>query len=265
MGAGIHHDAVDRCDPLQSGRRVHHVADDSFPVGGIRQLQDRLPRGDGGANRQGERWVCRIELRQGLLDAKRCPHCPLRVVLVDDRRPEHREHTVAHQLLDTSPEPLHVGSDRGVISREPFPYRLRVALLGVGCEPDQIAEQDRDALQLLVGCRRSRGSCRGWLAAGGAEPSAFGQRLAARTAGRHDRRSAVRTEAGPFARGRSTLRAGHPSSVRPEDVRPGSDIGRRVPVTEVPHASLFRGRAGENISCLTVRQFRPRSVIEHHS
>ena len=141
-----------RGDALQAGGRVDHVAGDhSLGPPGRRQRDKRLPGGDANPYRQAARSGGLVQLLDGLQDAQAGPDGPLRVVLVGDRRAEHRHHRVADELLDGAPEPLDLGPNRAEVIGATGPGRPRDRPGPTGGEPDQVAEQHRDDLALLAG------------------------------------------------------------------------------------------------------------------
>ena len=98
-----------------------------------------------------ERRVCLVQLLDRLQDPQARPHGPLGVVLVRDRRAEHRHHRVADELLHRPSVALDLLPQARVVGPDPRPHVLRVGALRGGREPDQVAEQHRDDLALLVG------------------------------------------------------------------------------------------------------------------
>jgi len=75
---------------------------------------------------------------------------------VRERRPEHRHHRVADELLNRSTVPLELGTDPRVVGAEQRLDVLGVELLRTGREADEVTEQTRDHLALRA-CLIRRG------------------------------------------------------------------------------------------------------------
>jgi hypothetical protein len=122
-----------------------------------------------------------VEPVDGLDHVEGRPHRPLGVVLVGGGHPEHPHHGVADELLDRAAEALDLTPGPVVVGAEAGLDLLGVGLVGLGGEPDQVAEQDADDLALLAlpPRRRQRGG------AGQTEPGPFGIVLAAVLADGH--------------------------------------------------------------------------------
>jgi hypothetical protein len=140
---------------LQPRRRVHDVAGHQ-PFAELRprlESHHRLARVDSDPHLERERGVCRVQLLDRLEQAKTGPHRPLGVVLVRDRRAEHRHHGVADELLDRAAEPLELLPQPPVIRPDPRPHVLGIDSVRSRREADQVAEQDGDDFPLLPGRR----------------------------------------------------------------------------------------------------------------
>ena len=89
-----------------------------------------------------------------LLDAFEHPEAgayrPLGIVAVGDRRAEHGHHGVADELLDHAAVLVDPASDHRVIELEGVADVLRVGVIGLRGELDEIDEQHRDELSFLV-------------------------------------------------------------------------------------------------------------------
>jgi hypothetical protein len=59
-------------------------------------------------------------------DGERCPHCPLRIVLVGARPAEIGQHAVAHQLGNVTLETDHRVGNGVLVRAEHVPHLLRV-------------------------------------------------------------------------------------------------------------------------------------------
>jgi hypothetical protein len=146
---------VHRRDPLQPRGRVHDVAGHQ-PLAELRprlERHHRLARVDSHARLKRERGICRVQLLDRLQQAETRPHGPLGVVLVRDRRAEHRHHGVADELLHRAAEPLELLPQPPVIRPDPRPHVLGIGGVRRGRVADKVAEQDGDDLPLLPGRR----------------------------------------------------------------------------------------------------------------
>jgi hypothetical protein len=101
-------DATHGSDRLQARRRVHDVAGDYAlaPLGACPQCDDGLTAIHGRPNSELKRGVRLVQLPNRIEDAQRSSHGALGVVLVRDRRAEHRHDSVADELLDRTLEAL---------------------------------------------------------------------------------------------------------------------------------------------------------------
>src|SRR5215211_1258677 len=102
-------------------------------------------------------------------------HRPLGVVLASDGRPPHRHERIADELLDSSAEVLDQRPGSIEVSAEQLADVLRVTVLGVSREPDQIGEEHGDESPL-------RDSSRGWSRPPLAGAGACGERGTTRAA-----------------------------------------------------------------------------------
>ncbi len=87
-------------------------------------------------------------------------HSALGVVLVGRRRAEQRHHGVADELLHRPAMPLELLAQLLVIRTEDRLDVLRIELLGLRRESDEVGEQDRDDLALAPGFHASAGARR---------------------------------------------------------------------------------------------------------
>ena len=211
-GALADQDPVHRRGGLQPRRRVHHITrGHPLPLGRAGPQQDqRLP----GIHRDPD--LDLLLLPSPIADRQRGPHRPLRIILMRDRRPEHRHHRIPDELLHRPAEPLQLGPQPRVIRRQQRPDVLRVHLLGPGSKTHQVREQHADDLALLVDGRLSH----------------------------HQSHTALRAELRPrlvtvAARGTNA----HPQSLRPasppppgQDTRRSSSQDHAPPGTARPHA-----------------------------
>ncbi len=110
---------------------------------------------DPNAHLEQESGIVRVQLLDRLQHPETGPHRALRVVLVRDRRPEHRHHGIPDELLHRPAEPLQLLPQARVIRTDPSPDILRVGDVGGRSEADEIAEQNRNDLPLFV--HRGRG------------------------------------------------------------------------------------------------------------
>ena len=141
-----HQHPIHRRRRLQPGRGVHHIAR-HHPLTRLRIRADRdqrLARVDPDPHMQ-----IAAEIADRVPDRETRPHRPLRIVLVRDRRTEHRHHRVADELLHRAAEALQHPAQARVERRQRAPHVLHVELLAPAREPHQIREQHRDDLALL--------------------------------------------------------------------------------------------------------------------
>ena len=126
-----------------------------------------------------------VQLLDRLQDAQPRTDRALGVVLVRDRRAEHRHHRVADELLHRAAVPLDLLSQAGVVGADPGAHVLGIRRLRRSGEADQIAEEHRDDLALLV--HRRGGLLAQRRGAEGAERKLARKLLAAGGTGRHAR------------------------------------------------------------------------------
>ena len=99
--------------------------------------------------------ICEVLARSiAVADRERRAHGALGVVLVRDRRAEHRHHRVADELLDRAAVALELGAQARVVRREHRAHVLRVEPFGARRRADEVGEEDRDDLPLLARRRR---------------------------------------------------------------------------------------------------------------
>ena len=183
MGRLAHHHLPGSGRRLQPGRQVHHVAHRGVVAAGPQRTDEHLagvdpdPHADVDARLPAER--C-----EGLLHPHGRPDGPLGIVLVGQRCAEQREDGVADDLVDPPTEGGDVG-DEALEGRIDDPlHRFRVATLREGGETDQIGEEHGDDPAFLRPARQGV--------------------------------PAVRAEPGVLLDDRSTARALHPASIRPD-------------------------------------------------
>ena len=82
-------------------------------------------------------------LGERVADRERRAHRALGVVLVRDRRAEHRHDGVADELLDRAAEALELRADARVVRLEQPPHVLGVHRLRPRREADEVAEEAR--------------------------------------------------------------------------------------------------------------------------
>ncbi len=150
-------DAVDRRRALQSRGGIDDVAgDDPFALLRTRtERDDRLPRADPDPYLQGQRGVLLVQLLDRLQQAQPRAHCPLRVVLVGDGRPEDRHHSIADELLDRPAVELELTPQERVVRADAGTDIFGIHGFRGGREADEVAEEDGDHLALLL--ERGRG------------------------------------------------------------------------------------------------------------
>ena len=141
-----------RLDPR---RRVDEVAGDHpLPLGADR---DRRLAGEHARPRpQLGRAHLVAERRHGGDEVERRAHRALGVVLGRRRRPPHRHHRVADELLDRAAVEPDQPVARLEVAREELAHLLRVAVLGERREPDEVGEEHRHEPPLGDGSGRRR-------------------------------------------------------------------------------------------------------------
>ena len=144
-------DAVDRRRRLDARGGVHHVTrGDALALARSRADDDeRFASVDADADLQIEPLVLGVQLVDRAADGERRSNGSLRIVLVRDRSAEQRDHRVADELLDRAAVALQLGSEAGIVGREPRSDVLRVHLLGLRGRADDVGEEDGDELPLL--------------------------------------------------------------------------------------------------------------------
>ena len=115
------------------------------------QGHDGLARVDPHPDLKLERRLPLVQLRDRLQDPKPRPDRALGIVLVSDRRTEHRHHRIADELLDRPSVALELAAETRVIRADASAHILRISGLRRRREPDQVTEQHRHHLPLLEG------------------------------------------------------------------------------------------------------------------
>ena len=146
-------DPVHRRRALQARSGVHDVAgDEPFSLlGAGTQGDDGLAGVDADPHLEGERSVLVVQVLDRLEDAECGANGALGVVLVRDRRAEDGHHRVADELLDGAAVALDLLPQASVVGTDPRADVLRVGRIRGRREADEVAEQHRDDLALLVG------------------------------------------------------------------------------------------------------------------
>jgi hypothetical protein len=93
-----------------------------------------------------------VELLDSLQHPKAGPDRPLRIVAVRDRRAEDGHHRIADELLDDAAVLLDARLYLRVVELERVADVLRVGAVRPRRELDEIDEEDRDELALLLEC-----------------------------------------------------------------------------------------------------------------
>ena len=144
-------DAADLRRRLQASGYVHGVAQDRVcladPAGqhltGVHPHPQRELHAELGLDPA-------VQLRHRRLHTEGRSHRPLSVVLVGDRRAEHRHHRVADELVDTPAETLDLACQPIQARLQQRLDRLVVQLLGHGGVARDVREHHRDRAPLLV-------------------------------------------------------------------------------------------------------------------
>ena len=100
-------------------------------------------------------WSCNfvvtaVQFLDGLEDAQARADGALGVILVRDRRPEHRHHRVTDEFFHGAAMALDHLLELGMVRAEPGANVLGVGVLRGGGEADQVAEEHRDHLAFLA-------------------------------------------------------------------------------------------------------------------
>ncbi len=156
-------------DHVSSGA-IRRLADE-YPVDERRRLQARRRVDDvpgrhrlsslGTRTQSNQRFACvhrdphlqLLLITNPVADRQRRAHCPLRIVLVRDRRAEQSHHRIADEFLDGAAVPLQLTTQPCVVRRKQRAHILGIHRLHARREADEIGEQDRDDLALLPGRR----------------------------------------------------------------------------------------------------------------
>ncbi len=136
---------------LQTRSGVDDVADDSFSIASLLELDNCLSGGDSHPYGESEIGLGCIELLDRFQDADGCPHRPLRIVLVRHRSAEDGEHPIAHELFQSAPEPFDVLTYPRVVDGQTTTAVFGIGPFGVGGEANQVGEEDGDDPALLTG------------------------------------------------------------------------------------------------------------------
>ena len=113
-----------------------------------------------------------VDLGDPIADRDRRAHCPLGVVAVRLWRAEEAADRVADELLDGPAEAEELRANALVVRRERVAYVFRIDGLGAGGRSDDVAEERRDDLALVLA--RSRFGDRQRCATRAAEPESGG-------------------------------------------------------------------------------------------
>ena len=143
-------DSVDGRRRLQASGRVDHIA-------GHQALTGVGTRVDGDERLAGihrESHVNGVFVQRPVADRQRGSHRALRVVFVDDRRPEHRHDGIADELLDRSAATFELRANASVVRRQLRAHVLGIRPLRARRRSDEVAEHDGDDLSLLDRPRR---------------------------------------------------------------------------------------------------------------
>ena len=147
---------------LQARRRVHGVARQEAHAGGRVDVQadERVPGVDARPRHQ-PAVVLAVHVGQPLLQADRCTHGPLGIVLVCSGYAEHPDHGVAHELLHDAAVLLDYLTRQRVELPEQAIDVLRIGLLRERREAHEVAEESRDDAALGgVSTAGAGGPCR---------------------------------------------------------------------------------------------------------
>src|SRR5262245_53942372 len=146
---------------LQACREVRRLADDSlFRRNFIDQqltYNDRTCR-NANASFKRSAEIC-PEVRYGVTECERSTHCLVGVTLLRERRPEVREHAIAHVSSDLAMVAADNLCDAGMVRRHDPPHVLGIQLRRQCCRADQITEHNRKVTSLRLFLL---GHCHGW-------------------------------------------------------------------------------------------------------
>ena len=189
VGVLADEDPVDGSGRLDAGGGVEDVAPgDPLPLlGAVAVGDDHLAGRDADPHLDLADRVLAVERGDRVEDQEAGAHRALGIVLVRDGDAEMRDDRVADVLLDGAAAALELGAQAAVVELEQAEDVLRVERLGERGRPDEVDEDERVELALLVGNdrRRSRGGTGERRAAFEAETRAFGVLLAAIRTGDH--------------------------------------------------------------------------------
>jgi len=159
-----HDESSDRRRLLDPGGGIDDVPrHEALALGRPRsERHNRLACVDRRAYGEPEPRLCLVQLLDRLEDAQPGAHGTLGIVLVGDGRAEGSHDGVADELLDRAPEVLDRLLHARVVGVEPRPDVLGIRAIGAGGETDEVDEEDRDDLALLLARRgRSEGRSAG--------------------------------------------------------------------------------------------------------
>ena len=145
-------DPAHRRRSLDTGCRVHDITGDQpLPLlGASAERHHRLTGVDPHPHLQVEPGIGLVQLLDRLEDAKGGPDRALGVVLVCDRGSEHGHDRIPDELLHRPPIAFDLGAQANVVRTDARTDVLGICLIGRGGEADQVAEQHRHDLALLL-------------------------------------------------------------------------------------------------------------------
>jgi hypothetical protein len=123
------------------------------------EYNERFAGGDADSYRQGKGGLRRVQLDDGLEQARRAADGPLGVVFVRSWCTEDRHDRIADELVEGAPKPLDLPTQPDVVGAQHGPDVLGVGLVRTCREANKVAEQHGNDLALLVGrsvCSRQR-------------------------------------------------------------------------------------------------------------
>ena len=145
VGRLVGEDPVHGGGALQAGSSVDDVpGGHGLPLGGARSKGDEnLSRRDADAQLESL-------IEREVADRERCTNSTLRIVVVSRRSAEESHYRVSDELLHRAAVALQVRAHSLVVRAEDRPHVLRVELLGLRSEADEVAEEHGDDLALLT-------------------------------------------------------------------------------------------------------------------
>ena len=149
VGRLVGEDPVHGGGALQAGSSVDDVpGGHGLPLGGARSEGDEnLSCRDADAQLESL-------IEREVADRQRCTNSTLRIVVVCRRSAEESHHRVSDELLDRAAVALQLRAHALVVRAEDRSHVLRIELLGLRSEADQVAEDHGDDLALLARERR---------------------------------------------------------------------------------------------------------------